>query len=276
MPSHGHRSPARWLLLPAAAMVIVCFVAPWMLVLATAFTSEATGQFTLDNFSYVLGRTAYRPPAVRTILLATGAAGSAVMFALPASFYLALYSRRGRAWLFMLTVTFWVDFVVRILAWKVFLGPSPLGALLGPEVSGVFLYNNFSVLVARAYAALPLCLSVIFVAISNLDRGIIEAAQHLGASSWQLFVHIVWPLVRKPVGIAFLLAFIYGTASFLEAEMLGNARTVMIGTLLRDHFERALSWHIGSAMALLMLILIAILIATVLRTASFLRGSWLR
>lgn len=259
------------LLLPAILVICSFFLFPVALLIRSAFTSDGGG-FTLANVAYVAGRHAYWAAAIRTVALSAFGALLSIAVCLPAACHLALHSRFGRIWLLLLTVTFWVSLLVRILSWKIFLGPTgPLGWVFGTEFIGKLLYNDFSVGVAIAYSQLPVCLAVLFAAVSGLDRNLLEAARQLGANPWQVFRHVTMPLIRKGVAVAFGLSFLYGTASFLEAELLGPASSVMLGTLLRNHFDRVLSWHVGSALALFLLATACGIILVLLSTGSLVR-----
>jgi ABC-type spermidine/putrescine transport system permease subunit I len=252
------------LLLPAAAVISAFFLMPIALLLQMAFTADS-GNPSMENISYVFSRDAYWRAAALTIVLSGFAAALSVGASLPTAYYLALHCKFGRVWLFFLSMTFWVNMLVRIVSFKVFLGPSgPLHWLFGTGLSGRMLYNDVAVTIAIAYSELPVCLSVLFASTAAIDTTLIEAARHLGADPWQVFQHVTFPSIRKGLTLAFGLSFLYGATSFLEAELLGPAQSVMLGTLLRNQFDHILSWHRGSALALLSLAAVSCVIALLL------------
>ena len=229
---------------------------PFVWVGGEALSEQDGSGFSLNTLLYVCCRSLYWEPALRTFLLSLVSAIIAVSIVYPAALYLARRARHGRMLLFFLTLSFGINYLVRILSWKTLLNPTLFVAW--PSVNRIaaqLLYSDAAVMLGLVYASLPLSLVTLYGTIDGIDKRLDEAAIQLGASRPQVFRKIILPLSRPGIILALSFSFLLGWGSYLEAEMLGGADSVMLGTLVRNQFAYNLDWSVACALSLVMLMI---------------------
>ena len=189
------------------------------------------------------------------------------MIGLPVAYWMAVKappSRRGLL-LALVMVPFWTNFLVRTIGWQVILAPEgwlstllqAVGLIDGPLD---ILYTRTAVLIGVVYNYLPLMILPLFVAFDRVNGPLREASKDLGAGRWTTFVRVTLPLARPGIIAGVLLVFIPLMGDYITATVLGGAKGNMVGQLVASQFQTAQNWALGSAMAVL---LIVVILATV-------------
>jgi spermidine/putrescine transport system permease protein len=127
------------------------------------------------------------------------------------------------------------------------------------------LYTPFAVMVGLVYGFLPFMILPIYASLEKLDRGLLEAAEVLGARPAARFRRVTLPLSMPGVVAGCLLVFIPALGSFLTADLLGGAKQMMIGNLVQNQFSAARNWPFGSAASFIIMSLILLLLSIYLR-----------
>ncbi len=185
----------------------------------------------------------------------------------PTALGMALAPPRWRTFLiFLVTVPFWANLLVRNYAWIILLRNNGLvdqarhavGLGSGPLD---LLYTPVAVLIGLVYSYLPFMVLPIFASLEKLDWRLVEAAFDLGARRWQALRRIVVPLAMPGIVAGCILVFIPGLGAFITPELLGGGKALMIGNLIQSQFGAARNWPFGAALsfALLALVLLAML-----------------
>jgi spermidine/putrescine transport system permease protein len=165
---------------------------------------------------------------------------------------------------------FWTSFLVRTFA-MIFLMRdtglindwlAKLGLIQHPLT---ILYTPFAVMVGLVYGFLPFMILPIYASLEKLDRGLLEAAEVLGARPAARFRRVTLPLSMPGVVAGCLLVFIPALGSFLTADLLGGAKQMMIGNLVQNQFSAARNWPFGSAASFIIMSLILLLLSIYLR-----------
>jgi spermidine/putrescine transport system permease protein len=162
--------------------------------------------------------------------------------------------------LFVVTVPFWTNLLVRNYAWVLILKNG--GVLdwaahrLGATVSLDLLYTPTATLIGLVYSFLPYMILPIYVSMEKIDRRYIEAAFDLGAGRLEVVRRIILPLAAPGVVGGVILVFIPGLGAFVSPELLGGAKSMMVGSLIQQQFGSARNWPFGSALAFVLLALI--------------------
>ena len=169
---------------------------------------------------------------------------------------------RWRGILLGLTIIpFWTNFLVRTLGWLILLQPN--GALSGILQDLHLIASPLDVLDTReavqlgvVYNYLPLMIFPLFVALDRLDPALREASKDLGANRWDTFRQVTLPLAFPGVAAGLLLVFIPLTGDYITAAVLGGAKGNMVGALVASQFNAAQNWALGSAMAVILILMI--------------------
>jgi len=192
----------------------------------------------------------------------------ALIVGFPTALYMALQTPRKRGILvFLVTVPFWTNLLVRNYAWILLLRNNGLvetllrwmGLADGPiDV----LYTPFAVGVGLTYSFLPFMILPIYASLEKLDLRLVEAAYDLGASRLQALKRVIIPLSFPGIVAGSVLVFVPCLGAYVTPELLGGSKSMMIGNLIEDQFGAARNWPFGAALAfvLLALVLVAMMI----------------
>ncbi len=251
--------------LPYVFWMAIFVIIPLLLIVLYAFTTK-DGSFSLQNFSSMGSYTAV---FVRSILLALIATVICLIIGYPVSYILARESstvQRVSNMLIMLPM--WINFLLRTYAWMSilentglinrFLGKIGLLSLLG--VDHIQLINtNGAVILGMVYNYLPFMILPIFSVIQKLDRSLIEAAQDLGATSFQVFAKVVFPLSLPGVLSGITMVFVPSISTFAISKLLGGGTSLLLGDLIEMQFlGGAYNPYLGSAISLIMMIIVMV------------------
>jgi spermidine/putrescine transport system permease protein len=264
------RSAGAALAVPAWAWLLVFFVAPVAIVVWFSFGykpgifgTHANDILSLDRYAEAMSETFF---ATFTNTLWVGVLGTALCFVIgaPVAYWMAFkvpVQRRGLL-LALVLVPFWTNFLVRTIGWQIILSPEGwlsgglqgVGVLDGPmEV----LYTRTAVLLGVVYNYLPLMILPLFVAFDRVGPTVREASKDLGAGKFRTFLRVTLPLSRPGVIAGILLVFIPLMGDYITATVLGGAKGNMVGQLIASQFQTAQNWALGSAMAVLLMLVIA-------------------
>ena len=251
--------------LPYVLWMALFVIIPLVLIVIYAFTSK-NGGFSLENFSEMGG---YTRVFLRSILLALTATLICLVIGYPVSFFLARESssvRRISNMLIMLPM--WINFLLRTYAWMSilentgiinrFLGKIGVLSLLG--VSHIQLINtNGAVILGMVYNYLPFMILPIFSVIQKLDSSLIEAAQDLGATGYQVFLKVIFPLSLPGVLSGITMVFVPSISTFAISKLLGGGTSLLLGDLIEMQFlGGAYNPYLGSAISLIMMIIVTV------------------
>lgn len=253
---------------PGLGWVTVFLLLPLLSILAISFLSrgpygETQLPLTVDNYRRFLGfgvfgfDPLYPAIVLRSLWMAGGTVVLCAVVALPLTFFIAGLPRRWKqVALVLLIVPFWTNMLVRTYAWQVlFAGTGWLAqaaAQLGWIAPGEALYPShgavFAVLVCDY---LPVFALPLYVSVEKLDWTLAEAASDLGADGWRVFRHALLPQILPGLWAGGLLVFIPATGQFVIPDLLGGAKTVLLGNAIQQQFGPSRDWPFGSAVACL-------------------------
>jgi spermidine/putrescine transport system permease protein len=264
-----------FLLAPGLLWLTLFILAPIVIVIVVSFaTRGAYGKtiydFTWSNYARALD-TLYLPAYWRTIWVALLTTLLCVFISFPVAYYIALRApeRWKRILLVLTVIPFWTSFLIRTYAWMLLLRSEGVinsalvhGGLINEPLK--LLYNDFAILVGQVYGELPFMILPIYVALERLDTRLLEAAQDLGANRFWTFVKITLPLSRPGLLAGIVLVFIPSLGAFITPDLLGGAKSIMVGNLIQNQFAQ-LNQPFGSALSLLLTIAVFLLLAIAFR-----------
>ena len=227
---------------------------------------------TVEHYGEVLGTPAFVRLLGLSVLVALGVATIATALAYPVAYFLTFRARRRAAlFLTLLLVPFAVSYLLRVMAWKLMLGPegginSLLAAVgLTHEPIGLLLYSRPAVVITLVYVWIPFAALPICAAMQRVERGHLEAAADLGAGPWSRFFRVTLPLSMPGAIGAFLMVFIPTVGEYVTPALVGGTDGIMYGNIILGFFTRSANWPVGAAMALIMLGLTLVLVVGGLR-----------
>lgn len=185
----------------------------------------------------------------------------------PFAYRLAMARRGVRPWLLLLVVIpFWTNSLIRTYALILVLKSQGLLSnllmwlgIIHEPVS--FMYGDFAVFLGLAYTLLPFMILPLFASIEKLDRKLIDAAKDLGAGSLRAFWHVTLPLTMPGIVAGCMLVFLPSLACFYIPEILGGAKSLLIGNFIKNQFLVARDWPLGAAASTILTLLMVLLIA---------------
>jgi spermidine/putrescine transport system permease protein len=251
-----------WLLLFA--------LAPNLLVLGVSFLERGEDEFVRFAFSLDSYVRLFDPLYVgvfwSSFRLAAVATLICLIIAFPFALLIARSQPRWRPWLLALVVIpFWTSSLVRTYALVIIIKTQgllnetllALGLISEPlEI----LYTGTAVLIGFVYTELPFMVLPLYAALEKLDWRLVEAARDLGANAWAVLWRILVPLTLPGIVAGCMLVFLPALGMFYVADVLGGAKELLIGNLIRDQFLSARDWPFGAAASVVVTLLMAALI----------------
>jgi spermidine/putrescine transport system permease protein len=287
------RAEARqgWLL-SAPALAILLFAALGPLVIMLVYSFLAPGkygnviwQFSTDGWRGVLytrdifDDTLVLADAHLTIIwrslklsLLTTATTFAVGF--PTAWFIATRPQRARAmWLFLITIPFWTNLLIRTYAINEVIRNEglmntlllKLGLISQPIM---IIYTDVAVFIGMTYVYLPLMVLPLFAAIDRFDMKLLEAGYDLYASRGQVLRRIILPIIRPGIIAGSILVFVPSLGAYVTPRVLGGGKQMMIGNLIDLQFGQGRNWPLGAALSMLLLVVLSLALIVYVRQAN--------
>lgn len=228
-------------------------------------------EFTLENYLRAADPV-YLNIVWQSVKLATVTAFSCLLIGYPMAYVMATSRPATRALLLMLVVVpFWTNFVVRAYAIKVILGEqgpiNALGMFLGFWSQPIALGNSsLAVWLGMVTNYLPFMVLPLYVSLEKFDFSLLEAAKDLGASPLQRLWRVLLPLTRPGIITGSIFVFTPALGEFVIPDLLGGARTMLIGNLITEQFLKTRDWPFGSALSLILVFLVTVTLVVYIRS----------
>jgi len=247
----------KWLVTaPPTLFLLVLFLIPGLIVLLAGF--QYPGEFgglaplfdpgdgreyglTLENYAFFFSDWLFAEIFLRSFLVATASTLICLVMAYPVAWLIAHSPKRHRDLLVLLAILpFASNFLVRVYAWMIILGPANL------------LFTPYAVLVGMVYVHLPFMILPLYTNLEKHDPLLLDAAQDLGANAWQRFWRVTWPQSLPGVASGSALVFIPVLGMFAVPDILGGTGDMLIGNLIKDQFLGVRDWPFGSVLAIVL------------------------
>ncbi|NDR57309.1 ABC transporter permease [Aliiruegeria sabulilitoris] len=192
----------------------------------------------------------------------------------PTAWFIATRGERNRAaLLFLITIPFWTNLLIRTFAINQIIRTEGmlntfllwLGVIDEPLI---LLYTDFAVFIGMTYVYLPLMVLPLFAAIDRFDMRLIEAAYDLYASRWQVLRKVILPIVKPGIIAGSILVFIPSLGAYVTPRILGGGRNMMIGNFIEMQFGPGRNWPLGAALSVLLLVIVAAALIVYTRAAT--------
>jgi len=277
-PSRTRRAvpTAYRLLLPGALWLLLFFVVPFYSLVATSLYDPAGGidsgyRMTWHVANYVHAIRDYSGPLGRSLAYGAAATALCLLLGYPLAYAIAFKAGRWRNLMLVLVIApFFTSFLIRTLAWQLVLadqGPVvhllKAAHVLGPD--GRLLATSVAVVAGLTYNFLPFMVLPLYASLEKIDRRLIEAAQDLYASPVRGFLAVTLPLSKAGVVAGTLLTFIPAAGDFINAQLLGNTETRMLGNVIQDLFTRVGDYPTAGALSMTLVLVVVVLVAFYVR-----------
>ncbi|MCZ4353481.1 ABC transporter permease [Roseovarius aestuarii] len=264
-------------LFPLTITLIYSFLSPGSYGGVTwEFSTNAYVQFLFeaDIFDDTLSfSTTYLSIFSRSIGLALVATVGALIIGFPTAYFIASKRPEQRNfWLFLITLPFWTNLLIRTYAILLIIrdeGIINLG-LMGVGITDKpigILYTDFAVFMGLIYSYLPFMVLPLYASLEKLDFRLVEAAYDLYASRFQVLRHIIIPMAKPGIVAGCILVFIPGLGAYITPELLGGGKDLMIGNLIALQFGGSRNWPFGSAAALILMVVVMLSLIVYVRHA---------
>ena len=165
------------------------------------------------------------------------------------AYIISRFSEKTQSFLILLvTIPMWINMIIRIYAWKSIL--EPLGLM----------YTDFAVMVGQICEFLPFMVIPIHTSLSKMDKSLIEASYDLGATHFQTFTKVIFKLSIPGVINGIIMVFLLAVSTFMIPQILGGGQYILIGNLIEKQFIEGGDWNFGSAISLILAVIILLLI----------------
>ena len=263
----------RWLVSgPPVAYLLLFFAAPSMIMVLASFRTP--GEFgglaplyedghldlNLESYARFFSESIYAQIFVKSVAYAMATTLLCLALAYPLALLIARSAKRHRDLLLLAVILpFWSNFLIRIYAWMIILGPNAALARTVNGVLGVFghapvplLFSSFAVLVCLVYVSLPFMVLPLYANLEKHDLALLDAAQDLGANAWQRFWRITFPLSLPGVYAGAALVFIPALGIFAIPDILGGPEDSLIGNVIKQQFLETRDWPFGSVLSIVL------------------------
>ena len=288
-----------WLLsLPALGLLLIAALGPLLIIFVySVLTPGQYGNvvwefswdgwvsilFTRDIFDGTLGLAdAHLTIFWRSVSLSLMTTLATFALGFPTAWFIATRPPRQRGlWLFLITIPFWTNLLIRTFALIAVLreqgyvnfalewlwnNASGFMTLIGLQPLGEYepltlLYNNTAVIIGLVYVHLPFMVLPLYSALDRMDRSLMEASLDLGAGHLRTIWKVVVPLAAPGIASGILITFIPALGAYLTPDLLGGTDSQMIANVIERQFKRANDWPFGAALSFLLMYLTFIAIA---------------
>lgn len=279
----NHNRFTRWLIsLPPTLFLAAFFVVPSLIMVVTSFrypgefgglaplappegtalVEDDAGLYglTLETYRFFFSDILYAEIFLKSFWVAAASTLICLVMAYPVALLIARSAKKYRNLMVLLVVLpFASNFLIRIYAWMIILGPESAFSHLVNSVLDFFgfepvmlLFSPFAVLVGTVYVHLPFMILPLFTNLEKHDPVLLDAAQDLGASRWQRFWKVTWPQSLPGVFSGSALVFIPVLGMFAIPDILGGTGDILIGNLIKDQFLGTRDWPFGSTLSIML------------------------
>ena len=262
---------------PPLLFLIVFFAVPSLIMILTSFrfpgefgglapltapagTDHGGYGVTAEAYQFFFSDILYAKIFLKSFGVASATTLICLVMAYPLAALIARSDKRFRNLMVLLVVLpFASNFLIRIYAWMIILGPESglshfINAILGAfGIAPVtMLFSPFAVLIGMVYVHLPFMVLPLYTNLEKHDPSLLDAAQDLGANGWQRFWRVTWPLSLPGVFSGSALVFIPVLGMFAVPDILGGTGDILIGNLIKDQFLGTRDWPFGAALSIML------------------------
>ena len=252
---------------PALIMVLASFRTPGEFGGLAPLVEDGKVDLNLESYARFFTEPVYAQIFVKSVWYALFTTLFCLLIAYPLAALIAKSPKKYRDLLLLLVILpFWSNFLIRVYAWMIILGPNAGLARSVNAVLGWFghapvplLFSSFAVLVCLVYVHLPFMVLPLYANLEKHDPALLDAAQDLGAGAWNRFWRITFPLSLPGVYAGAALVFIPALGIFAIPDILGGPEDSLIGNVIKQQFLETRDWPFGSVLSIVLTVAALIL-----------------
>jgi spermidine/putrescine transport system permease protein len=281
----------RWLLsAPALVIILLAAIGPLFIVLVYSFLApgsygDVKWEFSLDGWTSVLFERdifdntlsfadAHLSIFWRSVKLSLATTIVTLIVGFPTAYFIATRRERDRdIWLFLITIPFWTNLLIRTFAvLEIIRNEGVVNKLLiGVGLTDrpvQMLFTDFAIMIGMVYVYLPLMVLPLYASMEKLDFRLVEAGYDLYATRFNVLRRIILPLVKPGVIAGSILVFIPSLGAYVTPSILGGGKNLMIGNLIELQFGQGRNWPLGAALSIALMVIVMITLLVYVRNAS--------
>jgi len=268
-----------WLLSTPALVILTLFaVGPLMIVVVYSFLApgqygNVEWQFSLDGWRGILWTKDIFDDTYgiadanisifwRSIKLSVLTTVLTFAVGFPTAWFIATRPQKSRAlWLFLITIPFWTNLLIRTYAINEVIRNEGLMNTVLMKLGAIsepirLIYTDTAVFIGMAYVYLPLMVLPLFAAIDRFDMRLLEAGYDLYASRMQVLRRVILPIVKPGIIAGSILVFVPSLGAYVTPRVLGGGKQMMIGNFIDLQFGQGRNWPLGAALSLTLLVIV--------------------
>ena len=280
-----------WLLsAPALIILAMAAVGPLLVVVIYSFLEAGTHgnvvwAFSLEGWSSILwSKDIFTDTYVwadahltifwRSVKLSLLTTIITFLVGLPTAWFIATRPPKSRAfWLFLITIPFWTNLLIRTYAINEVIRPE---GLINTILMGLglidepikLIYTDTAIFIGMTYVYLPLMVLPLFAAIDRFDMRLLEAGYDLYAGRWQILRRIILPIVKPGIIAGSILVFVPSLGAYVTPRVLGGGLQMMLGNLIELQFGQGKNWPLGAALSLTLLVIVTVALLYYVKVAN--------
>jgi spermidine/putrescine transport system permease protein len=270
---------AGWLLsAPALVVLTLAAIGPLAIVVAYSFMpageyGNVTWGFSLEAWQGILftkdifdGTLAWADANLtifwRSVKLSVMTTVFAFLVGFPTAWFIATRPPKARAmWLFLITIPFWTNLLIRTFAITEIIRKEGLLNTVFLKLHIIsqpfeMIYTDTAVFIGMTYVYLPLMVLPLFASLDRFDMRLLEAAYDLYANPWQVLRRVIMPIVKPGIIAGSILVFVPSLGAYVTPRLLGGGKNMMIGNFIELQFGQGRNWPLGAALSVMLLIIV--------------------
>jgi spermidine/putrescine transport system permease protein len=231
--------------------------------------------FTLKNYLEFFKNDVYWKMLLKSFKMAFYVSIVAIIISYPLAYFISRHVKFSKNLFYMLIIIpLWVSYLVRLVAWRAILGNKGLINTILIKVGLIhvplrfFLYNQFAVIIALTYIAIPFVFIPVYTALEKIPKNLLDASKDLGANEVQTFKRIILPLSMPGLLSGFMLSFVIALSDYIIPQQLGGSGGLMYGNIVWSQFGTVNNWPQGSALGFILFFVASIILIVSQRVGS--------
>lgn len=280
----------RWLLsMPALVIILLAATGPLLIVVVYSFLTpgpygDVEWKFSTDAWtSVILERDIFDDTLsiaeahlnifLRSVKLSLVTTIATVIFGFPTAYFIATRPVKTRElWLFLITIPFWTNLLIRTFAVLEVIRSGGLINTVAMKLGLIsspmqMLFTDGAILVGMIYVYLPLMVLPLYASMEKIDFRLIEAGYDLYATPFKVLTKIVIPLVKPGIIAGSILVFIPSLGAYVTPNMLGGGKNMMLGNLIELQFGQGRNWPLGASLSITMMAIVMIALIAYIRNS---------
>lgn len=245
---------------PYLVWIIGFIILPLIMILYYAFF-DGNGNFTLEYLGNITTPVNMKAMAL-SLELGVAATAICLLLAYPLAMILNNLKIKNQSLVvFIFMLPMWMNFLLRILAWKLLLNKNGVlnTLLISLGMDRIMILNTpAAVVFGMVYEYLPFMILPIYNSMARIKKDYIEAAHDLGANDFIIFFKIIIPLTLSGIISGIVMVFVPALTSFAVSELLGGGKVLLIGNVIEESFMQGMQWNAGSSLSLVLMIFVMV------------------